>query len=211
MKIACLIITALTVLFTGCKSASTNCNKCPYETGILEKIENIIPEVALSSHISTDTARISTNDKLTIRPLDMSELIRYSGDYVLPIYREIVDKAFDFEGVRYRRGGTSQKGIDCSGLIYACFSAVGISLPRTSIDMSKSVLDISRDQAKKGDLIFFRTNGRKQINHVGLVVEANNYEIKFIHASIKNGVIVSSTEEAYYAKSFAKVGRVLNV
>jgi cell wall-associated NlpC family hydrolase len=36
----------------------------------------------------------------------------------------------------------------------------------------------------KKDLIFFKTNGRRQINHVGMVVEAIDGDIKFIHASV---------------------------
>jgi cell wall-associated NlpC family hydrolase len=134
---------------------------------------------------------------------------KHATQMLLPLCQSIIDKAFDYEGVRYRRGGTSQKGMDCSGLVYICFLAYGIALPRSSADMADSVDDISRHEAKAGDLVFFKTNRRKgRVNHVGLVTEAINGELKFIHASVRNGVTVSSTAEGYYARAFVKVGRV---
>jgi cell wall-associated NlpC family hydrolase len=65
------------------------------------------------------------------------------------------------------------------------------------------------EEIQKGDLIFFRTLGSKVINHVGMVVEINDDEIKFVHASIKKGVIISSTKEDYYGKAFSHVNRIL--
>jgi len=62
---------------------------------------------------------------------------------------------------------------------------------------------------EKGDLIFFKTNGRRVINHVGIVVEVLANEIKFIHSASSKGVTISSTKEPYYKKSFAQVNKVL--
>jgi cell wall-associated NlpC family hydrolase len=69
---------------------------------------------------------------------------------------------------------------------------------------------INTGEAQKGDLIFFKTNGRRQINHVGMVVEVNDDEIKFIHSSTSNGVIISSTKERYYGKNFSQINRVIH-
>ena len=68
---------------------------------------------------------------------------------------------------------------------------------------------IDAENAQKGDLIFFKTNGRSRINHVGMVVEVLDDEIKFIHSSTNGGVIISSTKESYYKKKLAQVNRVL--
>ncbi|MEY4038582.1 MAG: hypothetical protein RIR67_892, partial [Bacteroidota bacterium] len=64
-------------------------------------------------------------------------------------------------------------------------------------------------EAKKGDLIFFKTRGGNQINHVGMVVEVCDGEIRFIHSSTQSGVIISSTKEKYYEKNFTQINRVL--
>ena len=64
------------------------------------------------------------------------------------------------------------------------------------------------DEIKKGDLIFFRTNRKSIINHVGMVTEVLPDEIKFIHSATSSGVIISSTKEPYYSKSFAQANRI---
>jgi cell wall-associated NlpC family hydrolase len=50
----------------------------------------------------------------------------------------------------------------------------------------------------------FKTNGRRQVNHVGMVVEVSNGDIKFIHASTSNGVIISSIKENITVKELRK-------
>ena len=115
----------------------------------------------------------------------------------------------DFIGVHYRGGGTSRASMDCSGMVTAVFDIFGMKLPRSSYEMAKVGEKIDLSQAKKGDLVFFRTNGRSVINHVGMVVENNGDEIKFIHSSTSKGVIVSSTKEPYYQRTFAQANRVI--
>lgn len=121
----------------------------------------------------------------------------------------LIAKASQHIGTRYRSGGTSAGGFDCSGLMIATFQEIEMKLPRTSREQSNYGESIDRSQAQKGDLIFFTTNGRGSINHVGMVTEVVGDEIKFIHSSIQAGVIISSTKEDYYAKRFVKVNRVL--
>jgi LysM repeat protein len=122
---------------------------------------------------------------------------------------QLVRTASEKIGTRYYFGGTSKFGFDCSGLIYTTFEAFDIKLPRSSFEQSSYGVKIDSEEAKKGDLIFFKTNGSGQINHVGMVVEVCDDEIKFIHASVQNGVIISSTKENYYKNNFIKINRVL--
>jgi cell wall-associated NlpC family hydrolase len=122
---------------------------------------------------------------------------------------QLIERASENIGTRYRMGGTTKSGFDCSGLMCTTFEAFDIKLPRTSIAQSGYGTKINTEEAKKGDLIFFKTNGRRQINHVGMVVEVCEGEIKFIHASVSNGVIISSTKEKYYEKNFTQINRVL--
>jgi cell wall-associated NlpC family hydrolase len=122
---------------------------------------------------------------------------------------QLVFNATDNIGTRYRSGGTSKAGFDCSGLMYATFGNFDIRLPRTSLEQSRIGIKVNTEEAQKGDLIFFKTNGRNQINHVGMVVEVTDEGIKFVHASTHGGVMVSSTKEAYYERTFSQVNRVL--
>lgn len=122
----------------------------------------------------------------------------------------LVAKASQHIGTRYRGGGTTSAGFDCSGLMFSTFKHIDMTLPRSSSSMAVGAgYKIDRSQAQKGDLIFFTTNGRGSINHVGMITEINGDEIKFIHSSVQAGVIISSTEEPYYKKRFIQINRVL--
>lgn len=123
---------------------------------------------------------------------------------------QMINNAMQFLGVRYRGGGTSTAGMDCSGMVTAVYNLFDLSLPRSSRDMATVGEKIDSSQVKKGDLIFFKTNGKRVINHVGMVVDIIGDEIKFIHSSTSQGVIISSTKERYYSKTFAQINRVLS-
>jgi cell wall-associated NlpC family hydrolase len=124
---------------------------------------------------------------------------------------ELIDVATENLGVKYKYGGTTKAGYDCSGLMYAIFDSHNITLPHNSYQQSKigTVIDTKHKEAQKGDLIFFKTNKNSQINHVGIVIEVNDDEIRFIHSSTSKGVIISSTKEPYYKKTFVQLNRVL--
>ncbi|HDZ13926.1 hypothetical protein LCGC14_1121880 [marine sediment metagenome] len=123
---------------------------------------------------------------------------------------DIVDSALQFSGVRYKYGGTTKTGMDCSGLLYVAFGENNIKLPRVSYHMAEEGKHISLQEVSKGDLLFFRTSKRaKRINHVGMVVTVDNGEVKFIHSSSSRGVIVSSLREGYWNSAFVRAKRVL--
>ncbi|OAB79807.1 C40 family peptidase [Cochleicola gelatinilyticus] len=123
---------------------------------------------------------------------------------------KVVDHAKRFEGTRYKFGGTTKKGMDCSGLVYTAFKEEDIIMPRISRDMAKRGIRISLRETNEGDLVFFQTNkNRKVINHVGLVVENKRGEIFFIHSTTSRGVIISSLEENYWKSAFIEARRVI--
>lgn len=122
---------------------------------------------------------------------------------------QLITKASENIGTRYRYGGTTTGGFDCSGLMCYTFSSYDIKLPRSSIEMASYGSKIDAQNAQKGDLIFFKTRGSGRINHVGMVVEVLEGEIKFIHSASHGGVIISSTKESYYERNLAQINRVL--
>lgn len=123
---------------------------------------------------------------------------------------QMINNAMEFLGVRYRGGGTSADGMDCSGMVTAVYNLFDIAIPRSSNDMASVGEKVDVEHVKKGDLIFFKTNGKRVINHVGMVVDIIGDEIKFIHSSTSRGVIISSTKESYYQRTFAQINRVLS-
>jgi lipoprotein Spr len=125
------------------------------------------------------------------------------------LIKQLINSASDNLGVGYRPGGTTKSGFDCSGLVYSTFKKFDITLPRSSHEMATVGSKVDLSNAKKGDLIFFINRGQRRINHVGMVVEVNNDEVKFIHSSTQSGVIISSTKEPYYNRTFVQINRVL--
>jgi len=140
-----------------------------------------------------------------------SEIHNSSGDEVVvstSITNKIVRKALSYKGTKYKYGGTSKSGMDCSGLMFTSFKSGGVILPRTSISQSKKGVKVSKAKAQKGDLVFFKTGGKRSINHVGLVVSVDNRDVKFVHSSSSRGVMISSLREGYWSNAFSQVRRI---
>lgn len=112
----------------------------------------------------------------------------------------------EWYGVRYRLGGNSKTGIDCSAFVQRAYEQVfGLNLLRTALDQfSMSNLIWRKDQCKEGDLVFFNIKGSR-VSHVGIYL-INNF---FVHASSSHGIMISSLEDKYWTKYFACAGRVL--
>ncbi|WP_284652806.1 C40 family peptidase [Flavobacterium terrisoli] len=162
----------------------------PRETALRQKpLPNVTKKVAVDNRNEDDI--IVEND-------DASYLVK-----------QLINSASDNLGVGYRGGGTTKAGFDCSGLIYSTFQKFDIILPRSSHEMATIGDKVDLANAKKGDLIFFINRGQRRINHVGMVVEVSDDEIKFIHSSTQSGVIISSTKEPYYNRTFAQINRII--
>ena len=126
--------------------------------------------------------------------------------------QDILDYAFKFRGVPYRRGASSPRGFDCSGFTSYVFKHFGISLDRSSHGQIYDGRRVNRSELQPGDLVFF--NGRavgSRIGHVGIVTEVDktgNGSFKFIHAASR-GITESHSSEAYYARRYMGACRVV--
>ena len=127
--------------------------------------------------------------------------------------KKVVSNAKQFDGVRYKYGGTTKKGMDCSGLVYTSFKQENISLPRTTTDLSKTGDWVDVKEVQKGDLLFF---GRKQtdtererVTHVAIYLGNNEY----IHAAGR--VKINSLEKQskifnkYRLNTFIRAKRII--
>jgi lipoprotein Spr len=121
--------------------------------------------------------------------------------------KALLESVDDWYGVRYRVGGNTRKGVDCSGFTVAVYAAAyGISLARVSREQYRNSRRISMTELREGDLVFFDTRGRGGVSHVGIYLGNN----KFIHASVSRGVMVNDLFEKYYIKKFVGAGRFDN-
>jgi lipoprotein Spr len=121
--------------------------------------------------------------------------------------KELLESVDTWYGVRYRTGGNTKSGVDCSGFTVAVYAAIyGITLPRVSRDQYRTSRHISSTELQEGDLLFFDTRGRGSVSHVGIYLGNN----RFIHASVSKGVMVSGMFEPYYLQRFVGAGRFDN-
>lgn len=199
----------LVTFFVSCKPTSSiiTSKSEAMKRGIYRFPENKkIAEKARSQQSKKEPKKAVAGNKINDKNDDDYVISIDDSSYIV---KQLINSASENLGTKYKAGGTSSDGFDCSGLIYSTFKKFDITLPRSSIDMAKIGRILDEDNIRKGDLIFFRTNGKSVINHVGMVTEVTDDEIKFIHSSTQKGVIVSSTREPYYGKNFAQANRIL--
>lgn len=120
---------------------------------------------------------------------------------------KVVSAAYKNLGKPYRYGSVGPNYFDCSGLICSIYlNELDIKLERTSSYQINNGQEIDRKNLVPGDLVFFRTSGRK-IGHVGLYIGDNN----MIHASSgqKRIIITNINRSDYYNSRYVTGRRII--
>lgn len=108
-----------------------------------------------------------------------------------------------WKGVKYKAGGLSKAGVDCSGFVYLTYEErLGIKLPRSTDEQVSVGAEIQQNDLLAGDLVFFRTG--RNVRHVGIYLEDG----KFVHASTEKGVMLSNLADPYWTRTYWKSVRV---
>jgi lipoprotein Spr len=105
----------------------------------------------------------------------------------------------------YKWGGTTKRGIDCSAFTQTLYNKVyDIKLPRVAKDQYKKGVSIKREEAKSGDLVFFKSSGPSGW-HVGMYL----IDGWFVHSGVSNGVFISNLEDPDYKNKIRGFKRIL--
>lgn len=204
-KIYFLLFTILT--FTACQST-----KSPIITSKEQAKKTGNYRTAQKSTSSNQLHKNETQktEEREIRSGQNSKPFKSKGNYtVVEMAQFLINTAMEYKGTRYKGGGTTSAGMDCSGLVYKTFITHDITLPRSSHEMATVGTKIRDKDIQPGDLVFFKTMGGRRISHVGLVTEIQGDEVLFIHSSTQKGVIISSLKEAYYERTYVQANRIL--
>jgi lipoprotein Spr len=111
----------------------------------------------------------------------------------------------EWYGVKYRMGGTTKKGVDCSAFVQHLYQYVfGYDILRTACLQFKESKKITKDDLKEGDLVFFKV-GTSRISHVGVYLR-NNF---FVHSASSKGVSIANLSNTYWSRYFAGGGRIV--
>lgn len=167
---------------------------------------------ASSYHTSSSPLSFPSGGRSVNSTVEMSVPLQFKYAILLDVPVETISdaKMFDFieswYGTRYRYGGNDQSGVDCSGFSKIFLSALyNLNVPRTAATQFEQTRRISKQELQEGDLVFFRTNGRRRgISHVGVYLRNN----KFVHASTSLGVTINDLDDAYYLSTYAGAGRI---
>jgi len=110
------------------------------------------------------------------------------------IRANLVDTASNYLGVPYLWGGSSGAGFDCSGLTMAVYRLNGLQMPRSSREQFARGTPVPLKEARRGDLVFFTTNGAGTVSHVGIYLGGDT----FIHAPKHGRKISREKITGYY-------------
>jgi cell wall-associated NlpC family hydrolase len=180
-------------------------NVTAQSAGTKKEVETKKTTIKEESKQSNDLTLRRTDESENVSALQLkyAHLLNTNADQLQN--KALFESIDEWYGTRYRMGGTTKKGIDCSAFVCAVYlSAFGVTLPRTAKDQYHFTRRIPRTELKEGDLIFFNTRGG--VSHVGIYLQNN----KFVHASTAYGVTVSDMFEPYYLQHFIGAGRMKN-
>jgi len=187
------------------RSAATTTSKTRKVASPATKLAALTPE---------EENKIAELKNLKVIGIELSAPLQFKYAILLDIPVEMINDSKLLElidswyGTKYKYGGDTRDGVDCSGFTKAFMASYyDVTLTRNSAEMYQKSKHIKKKKLAQGDLVFFKTKGKRAgITHVGVYL-CNN---KFIHAATSNGVIISDLDEDYYKARFAGGGRVVN-
>jgi len=164
--------------------------------------DNMLDSLALSVLANLDI-ELKGDEQLTTQALEVGE-----NWEVITKEDEILETAKEFLGVKYVWAANGPSSFDCSGFTKYVFEKHGISIPRYSGHQANVGTKIAYNELEKGDLVFFDTDKKGKVNHVGIFLGDN----KFIHASSggKKVMITSFTHKKFYKNRFLHGRRIVN-
>lgn len=180
---------------------------------------NLLPED--SSNISTNYIAPKTAKKVTKVAITTKNNIPVETELCTSIqfkYAQILNRDVEFVNnlnlynfiddwwaTRYRYGGTTRRGIDCSSYTGKLLNEVyGLNVPRTAREQYRVSARVNRMDLQEGDLVFFNTRGG--VSHVGIYL-GDGF---FTHSSSSKGVTINNLDESYYSKKYIGAGRVVS-
>lgn len=180
---------------------------------------NVDAEIITQLSVGTEVKAVGRDEKWSLVELQGKQGWIYS-EYLVPsamfstaagrdIGSRLASRGLELRGVRYRWGGESTSGFDCSGFVYFLLrDQFGLrNLPRRASEQYYQMgTAVDKEDMGIGDLVFFTTY-KAGPSHVGIYLGDGN----FVHASSAGGKVqINSMSEGYYKKRFVGARRITN-
>lgn len=186
----------ITLFFSACNSTKTLAYKETTNENInkqIQALKQFEPEQKKEINLQQTKLEEEIQKKEIQNQLSNDEIIKKS---LMEFYTE-------WKGVKYKFGGNSKRGIDCSAFTQRIFKEkFNIKIPRSTRTQVKVGEKIKKSELKLGDLVFFKTG--KIDRHVGVYMGDG----EFMHASIK-GVKFTKLNKNFYKKAYWTSRRII--
>ncbi len=184
-------VVVLLTLLAGCNNSKLENRKVE-----ISRADTVTRAEATIDSVSEPAARASarsTSGQLYKLTADRGEVVRF---------------AKSLTGIPYKYASSNpNEGFDCSGFITYVYANFGEVVPRSSVDFTNLGREVSKADAKQGDLILFTGTDStdRTVGHMGIVVE-NSDSLRFIHSTSGKawGVTITALN-SYYSGRFVKV------
>ncbi len=202
---------------TGKQVVVSDTKKTPRTMEFLEDISVTPGKITInnaSNAVETEKPAV-INKNYELMPVNLSDIekanwlqIKYSLKMDIAVEEikniPLLQKIDEWWGTPYVLGGNSKNGVDCSYFTLDVMRDIyKVNLKRTAAEQYEQSVKIEWNNLKEGDLIFFKTEGRRRISHVGIYL-ANN---KFAHASTSQGVTIGDLTDPYWQRRLYSLGR----
>ncbi|PZF71671.1 C40 family peptidase [Taibaiella soli] len=198
---------AASAIFTACSSSHKMADNGASRKS---KSPKFIDDITLSGNSNSVTLRSHDKKDAAYDPSITNTLQVKYADLMQVVPNAITNFSLysfidEWYGTPYHLGGTDKSGIDCSAFVQRLYERVfNVNLVRTAFEQFNNCrLVWDSGQLKEGDLVFFKIHGRR-ISHVGIYL-LNNF---FVHASVSQGVMISSLNDKYWQRYYAGAGQI---
>lgn len=168
-----------------------------YKVDLTLAFENMMNEVNAETNENSNSSSSGSNSSGSSGSSESSSSSSEGGN------SKLVDLAKSKMGCKYVWGATGPNTFDCSGLMLWAHKQMGISIPRTSLEQSRSGKAVSKSDLQPGDLVFFKTTSAP-VGHVGMYIGNG----QFVHAPNKNKPVkIDSLSSSYYSSRYVNARR----
>lgn len=148
-------------------------------------------------------------DKSVLQNIIENDVLDRENSEIPQMINDLLIEAQSHIGKRYVHATHGPNTFDCSGFSSYVYKQFGYKISTGVVAQYGQGEKVEKQNARKGDLIFFQNRQKTRVGHVGIIWNVDNETgtITFIHASVR-GVKISELK-GYYNERFIGIRRII--